>query len=71
MSNKTYYVLVDVDGIMIGIDRASGGYPWQAGKYGLMGVEFWTDQGAAQKYADTCKGYEVKVFNYTLSDPIK
>jgi hypothetical protein len=67
---KKQYVCVDVDGIMIGKDHNSGGYPWEAGKYGLDGVSFWSDIDSAKKYADKFKGLEVKEFSFTLT-PIK
>jgi hypothetical protein len=70
-----YFVCVTQENEMIGLDTASGGYPWIP--QSLSSVAFWVSRTEAERYRDTFKknsgalskfnDMRVMEFNFTWS----
>lgn len=60
-----FYVCVDVDGNMQGVDMPSGGYPFKTND--LNGVRFWLTKEKALDYAKSF-AFDVKELTFTLKD---
>jgi hypothetical protein len=62
----TYVLFNPLSKKLIGIDQASGGYPYDVTN--LNGIHVWTNLKDAKAYQKMFPAFEIKIFTYQLFD---